>query len=191
MPIAELLKIGTVRPIVAWGDPVLHRAARPVTEFGPELQRLLADMFATNTAAAGAGLAAAQIGVDLAVFIYDCGDETGTRRTGVVCNPRLELPEGRDRRLVDYDEGCLSYPGAYATLSRPSVATCHGQDQFGEPVTITAGGLLGRCLQHETDHLAGMVFGDRLTARARKGLRRMRDEVADLYPDDWPVSPKS
>ncbi|MGC5247689.1 peptide deformylase [Gordonia sp. DT219] len=190
MPIAELLRLGTVRPIVGWGDPVLHRTARPVTDFGPELQTLLADMFATNTAASGAGLAAAQIGVDLAVFIYDCGDDTGARRTGVVCNPQLELPEGRDRRLVDYDEGCLSFAGAYATLSRPSVATCRGQDQYGEPLTVTAGGLLGRCLQHETDHINGMVFGDRLTARGRKSLRRMRDEVAERYPDDWPVSPK-
>lgn len=79
MPVAELLRMGTAQPIIRWGSPVLHMPARPVTDFGGELQALLADMFATNTAADGAGLAAQQIGVDLAVFIYDCADESGKR----------------------------------------------------------------------------------------------------------------
>lgn len=91
---------------------MLHSSGRPVSDFGSDLQRLLADMFATNTAANGAGLAAAQIGVDLAVFIYDCADETGRRRTGVVCNPVVEVADGQDRRLVEYDEGCLSLPAS-------------------------------------------------------------------------------
>ncbi|GAC50227.1 peptide deformylase [Gordonia aichiensis] len=189
MPLEELLRIGAPRPIVRWGDPVLHKPARRVTEFDDELQHLIADMFATNTAAPGAGLAAAQIGVDLAVFVYDCGDETGRRRVGVVCNPELDLPEGRDRELATLGEGCLSLPGAHEELARPKVATCRGVDQFGAPVTITAGGTLGRCLQHETDHTRGMVFGDRLTAKARKRLFRDAADVADRYPDDWPVSP--
>lgn len=190
MPIAELLTMGTVRPIVRWDDPILHRRMASVTDFGPELQALLADMFATNTAAHGAGLAAPQVGVDLAVFVLDCVDEHGTRRIGVICNPELELPEGADRRLDTVDEGCLSFPGAYSALARPSTATCRGQDQFGDPVTITAGGIAGRCLQHETDHCNGMVFGDRLSARARKELRRQHDAGIDRYPDDWPVSRK-
>lgn len=189
MPVAELLRLGTARTIVRWGDPVLSRPARAVTDFGEDLQLLLADMFATNTAAGGAGLAAQQIGVDLAVFIYDCSDETGSRRTGVVCNPSVEVPSGRDRRLVSWGEGCLSLPGAYADLDRPDIVTCRGRDQYGEPVIVTAGGTLGRCLQHETDHTRGLVFGDRLPTRKRKQLQRMFDEGPHRYPDNWPESP--
>ena len=188
MPVAELLRLGTPRTIVRWGNAILHAPARSVTDFGPALQQLLADMFATNTAANGAGLAAQQIGVNLAVFVYDCPDETWTRRTGVICNPYVEPPEGHRRRLVTWEEGCLSLPGANIDLARPDVATCHGQDQYGEPVSITAGGTLGRCLQHETDHTNGMVFGDRLPAKKRKQLYRHFEEVAHHYPDDWPRS---
>lgn len=189
MPVAELLRLGTPRTIVRWGDPILHTRAEPVTDYGPGLQELLADMFATNTAADEAGLAAQQIGISLAVFVYDCPDETWTRRAGVICNPRVELPEGRARHLVSWEEGCLSLPGANIGLTRPDVATCRGQDQYGDPVAITAGGTLGRCLQHETDHTNGMVFGDRLPTRKRKQLHRIFDQIARRYPDDWPQSP--
>jgi len=189
MPVAELMRLGIPRTIVRWSDAVLHGTAEPVTDFGPALQELLADMFATNTAAHGAGLAAQQIGVNLAVFVYDCPDETWTRRTGVICNPRVRLPEVGDRQLVSWDEGCLSLPGANIELARPDLATCTGQDQYGEPISITAGGVLARCLQHETDHINGLVFGDRLSMRRRKQLLRAFDQTADRYPDDWPISP--
>lgn len=188
MPIADLIRLGEPRAIVRWGSPVLHRKASQVTDFGPELQQLLADMFATNTAAKGAGLAAQQVGVDLAAFIFDCADGDGIRRRGVICNPEVELPEGKERRLVAWGEGCLSLPGAYEDLMRPDVATCRGLDQYGEPVVLTAGGTLGRCLQHETDHTNGMVFGDRLTKRARKHLYEMFEQGADRYPLTWPAS---
>lgn len=144
-------------------------------------------MFATNTAADGAGLAAQQVGVDLAAFIYDCTDEHGAQRTGVICNPELDLPHGRDRKLVSYGEGCPSFPGAFADLDRPEVATCRGHDQYGDPIVITAGGTLGRCLQHETDHTEGMVFGDHLPTRDRKALQQMFDAGAYRYPDYWPA----
>jgi peptide deformylase len=187
VPIEELVRIGSPRRITRWGEPVLHTPARPVTDFGHDLQILIADMFATNEAANGAGLAAQQIGVDLAVFVYDCHDENRRRRIGVVCNPSVRTPEGVDRRLEPGEEGCLSLPGAYATLARPHRATCHGQDQYGERVEVTAGGTLGRCLQHETDHLAGTVFGDRLSRRERKRLYALHDAAAARYPHDWPV----
>lgn len=186
MPIAELLRLGRPRPIVRWGDPVLHRPARPVTDFGPELQQLLADMFATNRAANGAGIAAQQLGVDLAVFAYDCPDQTWERRIGVICNPVLD-PPGR-RSLVTLGEGCLSLPGGEAEVSRPEYATCRGQDQFGEPVVVTGGGTLGRCLQHETDHTRGTVYGDRLNTRRRKELHREAARYADRFPADWPAT---
>ena len=144
-------------------------------------------MFATNLAANGAGLAAQQIGVDLAVFVYDCADETGTRRTGVVCNPTVGLPDVTDRTLVDFGEGCLSLPGAFADYARPARATCRGRDQYGDLIEMTAGGTLGRCFQHETDHVNGIVFGDRLPTRTRKLLYRDHEKVADQYGGNWPA----
>ena len=113
---------GTVRPVVRWGTDVMHRTARPVTSYDEELRALVADMVATMYAAQGVGLAACQIGVDLAVFVFDCPDESGTMHRGVVCNPVLELPEGRERRLDEAEEGCLSYPGAFVECARPDWA---------------------------------------------------------------------
>ena len=188
MPIDELTRLGRVRAIVRWGDPVLHAATRPVTDFGGELQELLADLFATNRAARGAGLAAPQIGVDLAVFVYDCVDADFRRQVGLVCNPEVELPEGRERHLETWEEGCLSLPGGLAELARPDVAVCRGQDQYGEPVELNGTGLLARCLQHETDHLNGVVFGDRLPSRRRKELYASHRALAGRYPPDWPVT---
>ena len=106
-------------PITRWGTPVMHARTRPVTEFDEELRALVADMFATMYAAEGVGLAATQVGVDLAVFVYDCPDDDHVRHAGVVCNPVVTLPEGKDRKLESTDEGCLSLPGAYIELARP------------------------------------------------------------------------
>src|SRR3954469_16140738 len=119
---------GTVRPIVRWGEPVMHRMQEPITEFDDELRSLVADMVATMYAADGVGLAACQIGVDRAIFVFDCPDDTGAHQRGVVCNPELYLPEGKDRRLDDGDEGCLSLPGAFVPLARPDYAAVAGQD---------------------------------------------------------------
>ncbi len=180
---------GTVRPITRWGTPVMHRELEDVTVFDDALHSLVRDMVATMYAARGVGLAANQVGEQVKVFVFDCPDEDHESVTGVVCNPVLTLPEGEDRRLDDEDEGCLSYPGAFGPLARPDTAHVRGVDQFGEPVEFTGTGLLARCLQHETDHLFGTVFGDRLAGRARKKLGKMQDELDELYPADWPVSP--
>jgi peptide deformylase len=183
----ELPSGGTVHPIVRWGAEVMHRPARPVTAYDDELHGLVADMVATMYAADGVGLAACQIGVDLAVFVYDCPDESGTAHRGVVCNPVIEPPEGRERRLDASDEGCLSYPGAFVECARPDWARVTGQGLDGEAVSCEGTGLLARCLQHETDHTYGTVFGDRLNNRARKKLRKEMEAAAEDYPDDWPV----
>ena len=188
---ADLTKGGKVLPITRWGTPVMHAPTKPVTEFGEELHTLVRDMFATMRAADGVGLAATQVGVGLSVFIYECPDADDVVRIGVVCNPVVTLPEGRSRNLEAAEEGCLSYPGGYQSLSRPDLALCTGRDPFGAEVTISGTGLLARCLQHETDHLNGMVFGDRLSGRSRRALDKKVDELAYRYPEDWPVSPKA
>lgn len=188
--IEELTQGGTVRPITRWGTPVMHAKTKPVTSFDAELHELVRDMFATNKAANGVGLAATQVGLDLALFIFDCPDDDGVRHIGAVCNPTVTLPEGKDRVLVSVEEGCLSFPGAFQPLARPDFAVCEGQDIDGNPIRIEGTGYFARCLQHETDHLNGTVFGDRLPARLRKKLDREHAELADRYPDDWPVHPR-
>jgi peptide deformylase len=178
---------GTVRPITRWGEQVMHRVQEQVSDFDDELRRLAADMVATMYAADGVGLAACQIGVDRSIFVFDCPDDEGMRHQGVVCNPRLFLPEGRDRKLDDGEEGCLSLPGAFVSCARPDFARVEGQDLDGNPVSYSGSGLLARCLQHETDHCNGTVFGDRLNKRSRKKLFKEAEEYAESYPRDWPA----
>ena len=186
-PYGPLPEGGTVRPMTRWGTPVMHRPQAQVTSYDGDLRALVADMVATMYAADGVGLAACQIGVDLAVFVFDCPDESGERTVGVVCNPVLTLPEGRDRRLDDGDEGCLSYPGAFVVCARPDFATVRGTGLTGEPVEFSGDGLLARCLQHETDHTLGTVFGDRLATKQRKKLQKQHDRAVDDYPESWPA----
>lgn len=191
MPIEELIRSGSIRPIVRWGEQIMHTPTSAVTNFGPTLQTLIADMFATNHAANGAGLAAPQVGVDLAVFVFDCFDSKWQRHVGLVCNPTITFAERDQRRFVELDEGCLSLPGAYAAAVRPDVAVCRGQDQFGDDIEIVGTGTLARCLQHETDHINGLVFEHRLRRRQRQALRARHEHCAWRYPPDWPVSPSN
>jgi peptide deformylase len=178
-PYGPLPRGGIVRPITRWGADVMHRVQRPVTAYDGELARLVADMVETMYAADGVGLAACQIGVDRAVFVFDCPDDDGQRTLGVVCNPQLTLPEG--------DEGCLSYPGAFVECARPDFALVRGTGLDGSPVEFSGSGMLARCLQHETDHTQGTVFGDRLPTKLRKRLQRAMEKAADDYPLDWPA----
>ena len=186
-PHGQLPRGGLVHPITRWGDPVMHRPQRPVTAYDDELARLVTDMVETMYAADGVGLAACQIGVDRAVFVFDCPDDSGRRTVGVVCNPVLTLPEGKERKLDEGDEGCLSYPGAFVECARPDRATVTGTGVRGEPVEFTGSGMLARCLQHETDHTQGTVFGDRLPTKLRKKLQKAMERAADEFPPDWPA----
>lgn len=173
---------GTSRPITVVGNPVLHQECEDVTDFGDELQQLVADMFASQRTAEGVGLAANQIGVDKKVFVYDCPDDEGVRHVGVLCNPELvELPAER-RRLDDSNEGCLSVPTAYMPLARPDYAEVTGQDEKGNPVRVRGTGYFARCLQHETDHLYGYLYIDRLSKRERKDALRQMAENEPRYP---------
>jgi peptide deformylase len=187
-PFGPLPEGGTARPMTRWGTPVMHRRQQPVTSYDGTLRSLAADMVATMYAADGVGLAACQVGVDLAVFVFDCPDASGERVLGIVCNPVLTLPEGKDRHLEEAEEGCLSLPGAFVECPRPDLATVDGFGLDGEPVRFTGRGLLARCLQHETDHTLGTVFGDRLPTKLRKKLHKQHERLADDYPPDWPVN---
>ena len=186
-PYGPLPEGGTVRPMTRWGTPVMHRPQQRVTSYDDELRALVADMVATMYAADGVGLAACQIGVDRAVFVFDCPDKSLDRTVGVVCNPALTLPEGRDRQLDVAEEGCLSFPGAFVDCPRPDFATVSGTGVTGEPVTFSGDGLLARCLQHETDHTRGTVFGDRISSRSMKKLRKRMEAAAEDYPPGWPA----
>ncbi len=188
--LADLTTDGTVRRITRWSEDILHTPTAPVTVFDAELHQFIRDMFATMAKAEGVGLASTQVGDGRSLFVYCCPDADDKVQVGVVINPVVILPEGKDRRLVADEEGCLSLPGAYSALARPDQAVCRGLDQNGDPVEVVGTGLLARCLQHETDHLSGMVFGDRLSARSRKRLWSDHEASAYRYPDDWPVSAK-
>ncbi|GAA3909419.1 peptide deformylase [Actinoplanes auranticolor] len=161
-------RAGTPRPITRYGNPVLHRRCADVTVFDEELQQLVADMFASMAAAEGVGLAANQIGVDARIFVVDCPDATGTNVVAHVVNPVLHVPDARDLEIDS--EGCLSVPGVRADVGRPATAYVTGVDMTGRPVRIDGTGLLARCLQHETDHLDGLLYVDRLPGKKRKRL---------------------
>jgi peptide deformylase len=164
-----------VRPIRIVGDPVLHQPTRPVEQFDDELRTLVADMFDTMAAANGVGLAANQVGVDLRVFVYDCPDDSGQRRRGLVVNPLLETSE-RPETMPDPEddiEGCLSVPGESFPTGRASWAKVTGADLDGAPIGVEGTGYFARCLQHETDHLDGLLYLSRLTGRYTKESKRM------------------
>jgi peptide deformylase len=166
---------GSARKIRVVGDPVLHSPAREVTTFDSDLANLIDDMFASLAVAEGVGLAAPQIGVDLAVFVYDCPDDTGGRAVGHVVNPTIET----SGEMQTGEEGCLSVPGPYHELERRMEATVRGVDKTGKPVTVTGRGYLARCLQHETDHLRGVLYIDHLPRNRRRRVLR------DMEPFDW------
>ena len=186
-PHGPLPEGGTVRPMTRWGTPVMHRPQADVTAYDDDLRTLVADMVATMYAADGVGLAACQIGVDLRVFVFDCPDDSGDHTVGVVCNPVVTLPEGKDRNLEEAEEGCLSFPGAFIDCARPDFARVTGFGVDGSPVMFEGDGLLARCLQHETDHTLGTVFADRLPTKAQKKLRKIQAKVADEFPPGWPA----
>jgi peptide deformylase len=166
---------GTPRKIRVVGDPVLASPCREVTEFDDALARLVDDMFASMAVAHGVGLAAPQIGVDLAVFVFDCPDSDGVQHVGHVVNPSITTSGELDIQ----DEGCLSVPGPYIELGRASVARVTGVDKTGAPVDVTGSGFFARCLQHETDHLKGTLYIDHLPRNRRRRVLR------DMQPFEW------
>jgi peptide deformylase len=149
----------SIRPIRLFGDPVLRTPADPVTTFDAELRKLVKDLTDTMMDAPGVGLAAPQIGVGLRVFTYYLDDVVGH-----LINPSLRLSEETE---LD-DEGCLSFPGLAYPTNRAFGVVATGFDMHGEPLTVEGTGQLARCVQHETDHLDGVLFIDRLDAAQHK-----------------------
>jgi peptide deformylase len=155
----------TVLPIRLFGDPVLRTPADPVTVFDKQLRQLVSDLEQTMLAAPGAGLAAPQLGVSLRVFTYHVDDA----QAGHLVNPVLHFP---DEQTQDGEEGCLSIPGLSFDCRRRAHVVAHGQDMHGDPVTVEGTARLARCIQHETDHLDGVLFIDRLDEQNRKAAMR-------------------
>jgi peptide deformylase len=165
----------TVHAIRIAGDPVLHQPTREITEFDEQLRTLVDDMFETMYEAEGVGLAANQIGLDLRVFVYDCPDDEGVRHKGVVVNPKLEtseIPETMPDPDDDW-EGCLSAPGESYPTGRAKWAKVTGSDVEGNPIEVEGTGYFARCLQHETDHLDGYIYLDRLVGRHARAAKKM------------------
>ncbi|MBR8743616.1 peptide deformylase [Nocardiopsis sp. MG754419] len=161
----------TMRPIVRFGDPVLVTKTAPVTTFDQRTEKLVRDLLDTVDAPGRAGVAATQIGVGSRVFSYAVEG-----RVGYVINPEIvELSE----ELQDCDEGCLSIPGLWYGTRRAARAVVRGVDLRNAPITVEGTGLMAQCLQHETDHLEGMLYIDRLSAEDRKRALR------DIRHSDW------
>jgi len=156
-----------VKPIRLFGDPVLTTPAAEVTTFDKELRKLVKDLTDTMMDAPGAGLAAPQLGVSLRVFTYDVDDEIGH-----LINPSLDLSD----EMQEGDEGCLSVPELAFNTRRAMRVVAKGMNMHGEPVVLEGSELLARCIQHETDHLDGIMFIDRLDAETRKeAMRAIRE----------------
>ncbi|MFE4860491.1 peptide deformylase [Streptomyces sp. NPDC056670] len=172
---------GQVLRITVAGEDILHRPCKPASsEFGtPWLSQLIDDMFITMYVAEGAGLAANQVDVDLRLFVYDCYDDHDVRHVGHVLNPVIDPVAPDQRRLLDAGEGCLSVPGPSFDVHREERAVVRGLDKEGKEVVIEGTGYFARCLLHETDHLNGLLYVDRLTKRQRRSVLREMDDVKE------------
>ena len=159
-----------VRPITIVGHKALHAPTKRVKEITDDTRALVEDMFETMEAANGVGLAANQVDVKQRIFVFDCpDDELGDNRRGVVINPKLEkgrVPAGEADEEND-NEGCLSVPGEHFPTARADWAKVTGTDLDGNEIVIEGHGFFARMLQHETDHLDGYLYLDRLTPTMR------------------------
>ena len=165
----------TIRDVRLFGDPVLNTRADEVTEFDESLKTLVADMLETMDHHDGVGLAANQVGITRRVFVFDCSHETPGSR-GHIINPVWEAI-GEDTQVGA--EGCLSIPNVIKDTERHNAVRVTGVDVEGNPVELEASGLLARCIQHETDHLDGVLFLKRLSPELRK------EAMSEIRQSDW------
>ncbi len=153
--------------ILEFPDPQLRTIARPVKEVDERIQQLISDMTETMYDAEGIGLAATQVNVHRQVIVIDVSEERDTPL--VFINPSIEV---LDPELHSYSEGCLSVPGYYEEVSRPTGVKVKALNEKGEPFEITTDGLLAVCIQHEIDHLNGKLFVDYISALKRNRIKQ-------------------
>ena len=171
-----------LRPVRIYGDPVLRQKAHEVLDFDDALHALVTDLFETMHAYQGVGLAANQVGVAQRVFVVDVPSEDGSHDRIAVVNPLLSERRGRQRD----DEGCLSMPGITEEVERARSVRLRGLDELGRPIDRVVEGFLARAVQHEADHLDGVLFTDRLSLLKRQFLRRELDALArGELPQDY------
>jgi len=155
------------RPIVLYGDPVLREVSTPVEDINGDIKALVSDMIDTLHKAQGLGLAAVQIGVPKRIFLVDLSALDLARPLKVFINPEIINTDGE----VEYEEGCLSFPGMYQHIVRPATVTVRATDVDGKQFEMTAEGMTARAILHEYDHLEGKLFIDYLSPLARTLLR--------------------
>jgi peptide deformylase len=168
-------------PIIEVPDPRLRQISKPVEHFGDDLQRLIDDMLETMYAAPGIGLAAIQVGVPIRLLVIDLqegeGDEPGPKNPRVFINPEFADPS---EETNVYSEGCLSIPDQYAEVERPATVHAKWLDREGKAHEEVIDGLLATCLQHEVDHLNGIVFTDHLSRMKRDMLLKKLEKQRKL-----------
>jgi len=163
-----------VRPVRIYGDPVLKRRAAEVQAFDDSLRSLVADLYETMRAYRGVGLAAPQLGVAQRVFVVEVPQPEAEPVRFAAVNPVLDRRDGKETA----EEGCLSMPGIYEDVVRAGAVRLRAFDEHGQPFERVAEGYLARAIQHETDHLDGVLFTDRLSPLRRQFLRRQLDALA-------------
>jgi len=161
----------TVQSIRLFGDPVLRTPADVVDDFDKELRNLVKDLTDTMLDEDGAGLAAPQLGVGLRVFAFNVDEVVGH-----IVNPVLSFPDDEEQ---DGPEGCLSLPGVFVDTKRRQNVVARGFNEYGDPIQLVGTGLMARCVQHETDHLDGVLFLDRLDAAGKK------DAMQQIRASEW------
>ncbi len=164
----------SVLPIRVLGDPVLRVDTTPVDAVGAEVRRLIDDMFDTMHAANGIGLAAPQVGRTERVAVVDVD-----KVSYALVNPEIVVADGKKAKT---EEGCLSIPDVYGDVERASHVVVRALDRDGQPIEVEATGLLGRCIQHEIDHLHGKLFIDHLSFLKKRAALARWDEEKDQYP---------
>jgi peptide deformylase len=172
-----------IREILEYPDPRLREVAKPVAAVTPEIQALVDDMAETMYAAPGCGLAANQIGENHRIFVVDCAEEDEPSDLRVFINPEILEKDGQ----VVWNEGCLSFPGVREEIKRAERVKVRALDRAGKPFELEADGLLAVAIQHETDHLNGVLMVDKLNALKRRMMGRKLAQARKEAESDSPA----
>lgn len=171
-----------VHEILVWPHPVLKQKAQPVAAVTDEVRTLIKDMFESMYAADGVGLAAPQIGVLKNVIVLDTTPRQPESKAVAMVNPEILTLEGK----CSYKEGCLSVPGEAEDVERAAIVTVRFLDEQGQSQTLTADGLLAIAIQHECDHLKGVMFVDYISSMKRELIRKRMKKIQEMDKDDAP-----